>query len=474
MDSKNTYTGWLEYKGVDFTYVFDGYELRLIPPRDKEFEIMRNWIMTPISSGVYTMGAPLTMDVPYIKGVCYETAGEIVFLTQVGRIICHQNSVLIIDILGYITYKTKISAIDRMSISSAAINCIHPIYEAYTASVDWKNVSKDGVISVTTNNFEDTTTPPQEFIVDDYNVKVFFTVRRSVSYQVDQPPLSLNSAIIFDFAPTENYTQIYRLWCIAKVFIQYLCYRRNISMPVVQLSAPAENGKHINIATLYLLNEPEDDEIDVLKKGRYIKYRYISGCEGQMLSDIAADLIYTRHLPETYQLGNRIDAARFIMIMAAFEWEYSRAYPQGVPKKQSTIDAEEAVAKEIQKLIDSSHGKTRSKYKFLKSLISTDQLQARIAQAGKDNDTIVGEFGNYLYKLNDSKLSYQDMATRLSSQRNHFAHGDMDQRFIPLTIIDLQYLQYLIYAIQLRIYGVSEENVRSAISDLFHCGRTSN
>lgn len=33
------YTGNLRYKDIDFTFVFDKAELRMIPPKDKEYEI---------------------------------------------------------------------------------------------------------------------------------------------------------------------------------------------------------------------------------------------------------------------------------------------------------------------------------------------------------------------------------------------------------------------------------------------------
>lgn len=58
-----------------------------------------------------------------------------------------------------------------------------------------------------------------------------------------------------------------------------------------------------------------------------------------------------------YQSGRTIDAARFIMITAAFEWEYKRNFPDGVPKKEARLKAEAAVTDEIDEKIKSSAGK---------------------------------------------------------------------------------------------------------------------
>ena len=66
---------------------------------------------------------------------------------------------------------------------------------------------------------------------------------------------------------------------------------------------------------MYLLGQDGETESDALKKGRYIKQVHISGHEGEILTDIADDNLYLRHLPETYQSGRHINAVRFVMIL---------------------------------------------------------------------------------------------------------------------------------------------------------------
>ena len=55
--------------------------------------------------------------------------------------------------------------------------------------------------------------------------------------------------------------------------------------------------------------------------------------------------------------ANAMDAARFIMITAAFEWEYKRNFSDEVSKKDNRLRAEVAVADEIEEKIRSSAGK---------------------------------------------------------------------------------------------------------------------
>ena len=82
-------------------------------------------------------------------------------------------------------------------------------------------------------------------------------------------------------------------------------------------------------------------------------------------------------------------------------------------------------------------------------LVKSDSLQSEIEQIGRDYGEIVNIFGENLYALKHETLNYSEMGTRLADQRNHFAHGDLDKDFIGLSLLDLIFLQFVIYAIQL-------------------------
>ena len=123
------------------------------------------------------------------------------------------------------------------------------------------------------------------------------------------------------------------------------------------------------------------------------------------------------------------------MITAAFEWEFKRNYPKGIEKSQKTKEAEENVTKIIDNLIKDNSGKSKDILKFLKKLIKTDNLESRIVEYGKQYGTISDIFGNNLYNINDEQLNYKKMGKRLSDQRNHFAHGDIDKEFIKNLLV---------------------------------------
>lgn len=460
-------SGKLEYRNIEFVFIFDGEELRLIPPKEKVHEIEFEWIMTPLGNGAYTMGNSLKIDVPFFKGIGNENEHHYIFLTQIGEGIGSKNATLFINVLGYIEATSSMDKICKMSFASPEINCIHPVNQVIEYSYNYKEVSETGVFSLKTSDFDSTTTEKREFIVDGKTVRVSFGISRGINTKINEPPILINSSMNFEFEPTSDYDFVIRLWRIAREFIRFLCYRKNVAWPQVGISIPFEDGKTLKVGELYIIGNQEENEIDTLKKGRYINQKYIEGCEGLILSDLAQNLLYTRHIPDSYRSGRHIDAARFIMITAAFEWEFHRRYPEGVPKKESTIKVENQAGERIQELIDTSSGKLKSKYQFLKKMIKSDSLQTEVIKMGEDYDSVIGEFGKHLYKMNGEELRYNEMGERIANQRNHFAHGDLDKDFIGASLLDLIYMEYVIYALQLKGYGVSDEAIRKSINELF-------
>lgn len=56
------YTGKLKFKDIEFTFVFDKKELRLIPPKGLKRDLYQERFMRKLKSGVYTLGNTLTID----------------------------------------------------------------------------------------------------------------------------------------------------------------------------------------------------------------------------------------------------------------------------------------------------------------------------------------------------------------------------------------------------------------------------
>lgn len=210
---------------------------------------------------------------------------------------------------------------------------------------------KDGEIVISTKPFKETTSEKEKFAVDGKECLIYFGISISGSYKTGQSPISLRSTLFIEFEPTDCYKFIINLLNVAKEFVQFLCYRRNIVFSNIDLSAPTDKGLHETFATLYKTQDEDVIETYLLEKGRFIKYEYLKGNVSKIISDISCHNIYTEHIPETYKLGRRINAGKFVMITAAFEWEFKRNYPSGIKKDIKTQKAEETVTVYIDKLI---------------------------------------------------------------------------------------------------------------------------
>lgn len=462
MRENNIYTGTIIYKNINFTFVFDKLKLKLIPPVDKKNDV-EHWFMKSLGNGAYTWGDPIYID-EILSGISNETREKIIFIPS-SESISKYNSILVIDIDYYILNKYNRDTIDRMAIQGPEIDHIFPT----TLALDKLDWNKDGTIGISTKPFNSTTTEKDIFNIEEKEVLVYFGISISSSCQVGKSPVSLSSNLFFEFKPTNDYKFIVHLLEVAKKFIQYLCYRNNVVFSNIELSTPYNNKLHERFANLYEVYNNSLIETYPIEKERLIKYKYLIGNIGKIFSDIVTRNIYIEHIPETYELGRHINAGRFVMITAAFEWEFKRNYPDGIEKSENTKNAEENVTNIINELIKENTSKVKEILKFLKKLVSADNLSSKIVIYGNDYGNISDIFGNHLYELNGEKLNYKKIGERLSNQRNHFAHGDIDKEFIGLSLLDLIYLERIIYIMQLKFYGISDDNIKNAINDLFRC-----
>lgn len=460
----NIITGEIIYKNVDFSFVYSKGEIRLIPSKEDRKTIMCHWLMSEIAPGVFSDGDPLFMEEPYLLGKCNETGYRVAFMFDLGSPINSYNSTLIISVSAVAEIKDS-GDMSRMRISSPVLDHIHPVNRGYTQSFPLEGSRNDGVIEIIIKGFDAMTTERKSFRFLDKEIWVQFSMGYKCSQKIGDSPISIFSNLLFEFEPTSDFVYLLKLYRLGEELVKFLSYRRDIGVFDVSLSTWRNNKFFWKNATLEILSVTPPLDLEPLKKGWYITVDLLEGNENNLLQAISDNVLYLRHIPRTSDDWRIIDASRFVLLTAAFEWEFERLYPEGILKRKA--EAESKAIEMMQSLIDENTGDVKSFLKFAKKSIGFTNLQAKMIHAAKEFDSVIGDFGKRLFDLNNERFNYATIGKRLSEQRNNFAHGNLNKEFDGVSCLDLIFLEYLILAIQLHQIGVSDEGIRKSINQLF-------
>ena len=125
----------------------------------------------------------------------------------------------------------------------------------------------------------------------------------------------------------------------------------------------------------------------------------------------------------------------------------------------------------LEEKINSTTGKLKKNIKLYKRIIENIDmsLSEKIQRVLNDNSNILDCFIRNIYLMNCiSEVKYSDIAGRIQTQRNNYAHGNIDKEIDSLVILDLLILEWAIYCMVLTEVGVSEDRIKKCINKLFN------
>ncbi len=466
-----TYTGKLNFKESPFFFVFDGRILKLIPENVETDDSIKYEEFVP---GVYTYRNSITIEDNCLIGSCYETGKKIIFLFMKGSTLIANKEIFVSRPVAFVVINREKDVINRISFKCQELDLIYPVGQAYNVEFT-DNDKNDVIFKAETKSVNELTTESRNFSFDGVNIKLSFSISEVVQTKTNRP-LEFSSILHFEVGNIKDYFFVYRLSCVTLNFFQFLCNRNNITFDSIELESQLQNGLNVKFAEFSLLRDINPDDYDVIKK-RFIPYKDICGFEHILMQEIADKTLYLRHIPDSYRLNSRIDAATFVMITAAFEWEYSNLYPNGFPKKRRVVNAETAARKTIDIIIEQKKNENVDKkeleiyYNFRDEIGRFDSLESKIMHVRKDLSSIVDLYGKYLYKINHIKISeYNKMGNRIANQRNKFAHGNLSKDFDELSSLDIYFLKMIVYAMQMKKMNIPDKNIKDAIYNLFFSG----
>lgn len=424
---ESTYTGTLKWKEYNFMFVFDKKILKLIPFKE-DYSDVSKIIKESFLEPNYLK---LKLKEDYLIGECFENGKTLIFMTHNVEAFNHINDILTCNIDEYLELnpQNEKGEIGRLALSGNEINHIFPLCHTYSADNRFDECTNYYNPTIIVKNPNSFSTKPQIFFYNQREIKVYFSFGYKIKQNNTIYPLTLTSYLFLEFEPTIDYLFILTLFKISKLFIRFLCYRKNINISVVELSR-YDNFNQIYQPAGYLHTSDMNDIDPVFNeiRNRVIKTEHINHAIGTIFQTITDKKLHLSHIPQTQKQIQTKNEANYILAVSAFEWEWQQ-YMNGIGQDET--------------------------------------MKNKLRKAAEEFDGIIGLFGKRLYKNNGICLDYSRFGQRLASQRNKFAHGNLSGEFVGESLLDLIYLEYLIYAIQLKRLGLSDNLIMKAINNLF-------
>jgi hypothetical protein len=206
-------------------------------------------------------------------------------------------------------------------------------------------------------------------------------------------------------------------------------------------------------------------------RDKVIDFELLQNNLGEIFQAFSDGSVYLDHIPYNSRDKNKISPARFILVMAAFEWEFRNIYGDIKTKENEKFrNAKNGIIGFLEEKINGSSGKEKEYTKKYKKIIENSDmsLSERINRALKDYADILEVFITSLYKMNNiENYKYSEIALRLETQRNNYAHGNIDKELNGLVILDLIIMEWLNYAMVLNKIGMDRNIIKKSINKLF-------
>ena len=341
------------------------------------------------------------------------------------------------------------------------LNYLYPITDSYTINDD---LIFEGKLEIKIKGFDETTTKIEKFTYKNEEIPFYFNIIRKPSKE--NTPISLISSLVFQFKNTNDYNKIYTFtYEVILNSLRFLCNRKDIKLNKLRLRKKLENGKYENSGELIIFNTNTKSIPQKLLTEKIIPIEFIK--MEKLFELCGKNDLYLNHLPDSIYNRNNINEAIFILRTSAFEWEFKKLFPKGIQRSDQFIKCSKRIKKIIENKISNSTGKEKEIWKYLKKRIFDNNLSAKLTYFYNQKKNIIDKYCQFIYE--NSKLSFdiQGFSNVISTQRNNFAHGNLDKDFNYNALVAIVLLERLIYIMQLIRLETDENNIDECMKYLF-------
>lgn len=368
------------------------------------------------------------------------------------------------SLISYIVFDGAETSFDNLEIHADELNWFHNISLAF----DHYKYLEDGEGQLQLKPYNKTT-EEFKFHLKDKLINGNLSIKREIT-QISTNPLKLNSTLNYQFENTLDVSLANGLVSLTRQLLEFISYRKNLHINRLVLKK-----KYYSIGELHVrYSQSEEEEEEEVIRERIIPYSLLDTSFAKLLERISSREVYLRHIPDSYKLKNTVSASRIVMATAGFEWQFRLSHKEISNESENKYETER---NEILEFLDEkakdSTGKRKTYFNNTKRLFEKyeAQLATKIKWALDESEEVLKDFIESRYRLNGVEITdykHNAIAMRIQKQRNAIAHGNLSVEFSKLIDIDLSVLEWLFYAMVLDDIGVSEENAKKCINDLFN------
>lgn len=244
---------------------------------------------------------------------------------------------------------------------------------------------------------------------------------------------------------------------ILKLFLQFICNKRIISIDKVNLMKENEDTEYTAEMNIYSSETP-------FKVGRHkiLNYNLIKDFIGDLLQEIANNTICFRSLFNYEE--NYITNIDIMNICACFENQFKNTYPGY--KDLAFKKVKKDICIYIENYVTEDYDE-KCKYHFqeIKKWINyyKGTLKEKLEYALNDYKTIMGDS----FILHRFSKNYENMPNKFKDARNALNHGNMKYQFSSDEYRHVGLVRSIIYMMILKKIGMDAQKIKECIIQMF-------
>lgn len=287
------------------------------------------------------------------------------------------------------------------------------------------------------------------------------------TFQNSDKPVEFIGQIQMLIQPTDSIEELFQIVELARSFIIYLCFRRDVIFDEVFIGNYSDN-KFTTTGQYFPLNNPERLSSQTLMDSRMIPISFVEEIIPELIKSLYKNTIYIEHMRTGMTKKHIITGGDIVTLTAGFEYEFDKSGLE-VAKKEGEINQRRLIKDKYSELLldERLNAYGRSTIKNAIKHVDDLMLEAKLnAFFGILPNDFLENLKSIFKKVNII-FSVSHLCHNISEARNKIAHGDIDYHITKETVYDFLILEMVVYFVQLKRFGLDDSMSYKSIASLF-------